>query len=71
MPVLRRYVLPFAAGVAVGVAAHKYWPKIEPRARKALSAGRRLLAGWLADEPVVEATRERAALVQDATARER
>ena len=38
-----RYLLPFAAGVAVGVALHKYWPQIReaggPRLQKGLRAG--------------------------------
>ena len=32
MPLWTRYLVPFAAGVAVGVAVHKYWPQISERA---------------------------------------
>lgn len=29
---VRRFVVPFVAGVAVGVAVHKYWPQIQEAA---------------------------------------
>lgn len=32
MPSVSRYVVPFVAGVAVGVALHKYWPQIQEAA---------------------------------------
>jgi hypothetical protein len=45
MPV-RRYLVPFAAGVAVGITAHKYWPQIQeaagPSLQKGLAEGERL-----------------------------
>ena len=38
-----RILIPFAVGVAVGVAAHKYWPQIQevlaPNAKKGLARG--------------------------------
>jgi hypothetical protein len=44
---VRRYLVPFAAGVAVGIAVHKYWPQIKqaggPALEKGLSRGGRLL----------------------------
>lgn len=47
MPTFARYAVPFAAGVAVGVALHKYWPQIKeaagPTARKGLEQGSGLL----------------------------
>lgn len=43
MPSVRRYVVPFAAGVAVGVALHRYWPEIRrsagPRLDRVLARG--------------------------------
>ena len=47
MPTLTRYLLPFAAGVAVGVVLHKYWPEIRekagPGARRVSADGRKIL----------------------------
>jgi hypothetical protein len=44
---LKKYVVPFAAGVAVGAALHKYWPELEeaggPRLRRGLKLGSRLV----------------------------
>jgi hypothetical protein len=41
-----RYLVPFAAGVAVGVTVHKYWPQIKeaagPSLEKGLAEGERL-----------------------------
>jgi hypothetical protein len=31
MPAWSRYLVPFAAGVAVGIVVHKYWPEIKQR----------------------------------------
>jgi len=46
MPSFLRTFAPFAAGVAVGVALHKYWPRIEaaggPQLKQAAQEGRRL-----------------------------
>jgi hypothetical protein len=43
VPAWSRYLVPFAAGVAVGVLAHKYWPQIReavgPAAKKGLRGG--------------------------------
>jgi hypothetical protein len=40
---LSRFLLPFAAGVAVGVLVHKYWPQIRelggPVAKRGLKSG--------------------------------
>ncbi len=42
-----KYLLPFAAGVAVGVVLHKYWPQIKeaggPRLEKGLRSGSGLM----------------------------
>jgi hypothetical protein len=38
MPV-RRYLVPFAAGVAVGAVVHKYWPEIQEAAGPTLKRG--------------------------------
>jgi hypothetical protein len=47
MPPIRNYLVPFAAGVAVGVVLHKYWPQIKeaagPSFEKSLARGGRLL----------------------------
>lgn len=47
MPSFAKYLLPFAAGVAVGVALHKYWPQIKeaggPRLEKGLKTGSGML----------------------------
>lgn len=44
---VRRYLVPFAAGVAVGILVHKYWPHIKkatgPSLEEGLSQGKRLL----------------------------
>lgn len=43
MSTFSRYFLPFAAGVAVGVLVHKYWPQIReiagPSVKKGLKGG--------------------------------
>jgi hypothetical protein len=42
MPSVSRIVVPFAAGVAVGVVLHKYWPQIREAAGPGLARGSRL-----------------------------
>lgn len=43
MPPWTRYLVPFAAGIAVGALAHKYWPQIRelagPSVKKGLRGG--------------------------------
>ena len=62
-----RYLLPFAAGVAVGVALHKYWPQLReaggPRLREGLRAGsglaeRARAAFWEQSEKLAELVAE-------------
>jgi hypothetical protein len=47
MPTWTRYLAPFAAGVAVGVVLHKYWPEIQeaggPTLKKIMNGGKSLV----------------------------
>jgi len=47
LPSVTRILVPFAAGIAVGVVLHKYWPQIQeaigPGARKGLARGSGIL----------------------------
>ena len=47
MPPWTRYLAPFAVGIAVGVALHKYWPKIKevggPTVKKLVREGSTLV----------------------------
>jgi hypothetical protein len=47
VPSLSRYLVPFAAGVAVGVLVHKYWPQIRELAGPSVKKGLRGGSGFV------------------------